>query len=242
MDIVFPLAYYQSCDYNNEIRYCLRSLEKNLKFGFDVVIIGDKLPEFLVNVRFIQVDRWYPTDRTTLITYQNFFDTLNKLELVSMSDVSDKFIYCYDDMILTKPISLDFFDKAISYCRMEEFKEKGRWAQTFYKMAGMFRGRTGIKKIENYETHVPVMFDKETLRAMFKEYNFRKQKIPYSPISMYFNRLRAYPDIRLSEGNDIICYNEVDETKIWINYSDRGYQKIKLWIGQKFPKKSKYEK
>jgi hypothetical protein len=80
------------------------------------------------------------------------------------------------------------------------------------------------------------------LRLLFERYNFRKEKVPYAPISLYFNFWHEKPDILLEERNDIICINKVDTSRIWLNYSDGWIENVKQWIIDNFTNKSNYEK
>lgn len=239
IDVIIPIFYDGSPWENNEIRYALRSFDKNMKFKFKVTIVGRKTPEWLPNVGEITMERYFPDNKISYKAYEMFFDTLNKLDYISRQDsISEKFIYSYDDVILMKQIGLSFFERNIAMYSISEFKDSGRWGQTIFK-ADKLVGKTPFY---SYEHHIPVMFEKTKLRQMFVENNFRAMKIPYSPISVYFNNYFEAPDVLLKDHNDIICYNEIKEGRMWLNYSDSGLPNVKSWIEENFKKKSKFEK
>ena len=75
---------------------------------------------------------------------------------------------------------------------------------------------------------------------MFIEFDYLKIKVPYSPTSLCYN-MYASPHVILSEKNDIVCYNKIDENKTWLSYKDGSLEKVKNYIVNRFNKKSKYE-
>ena len=239
VDIVIPIFLEGSQWENNELRYALRSFEKNMKFNFKVVIVSRGVPGWMSNVKKITMERYFPNNKISYKAYEMFFDTLNKLDYVSQQEnISEKFIYAYDDVILMKQIGESFFERNIAMYSISEFKDSGRWGQTIFKAEKL----VDKTPFYSYEHHIPVMFEKSKLRRMFEENNFRAMKIPYAPISVYFNNYFEHPDILLKDHNDIVCYNEINEERIWLNYSDSGLPKVKEWIVENFKEPSKYEK
>lgn len=237
IDIVIPLRCDLSNWYNNELRFCLRSIEKNFRENFRVVLMSDKKPEWIENIVFVECPKWFPEKGDSFHAYENFFDTLNKIDIASKSPIiSEEFIYCYDDIILMKEIDLSFFDKNYASSHISFFKRLGRWANTILKASGV-----GGDDFYVYDHHIPVKLKKEYLVKMFKEYPFRNQKYPYAPISMYFNLLVSKPDLEIGYGsNAIVSYNEIGDS-IWLNYSDSGLEKVKDWIVDNFKNESIYE-
>lgn len=242
IDIIIPLLYSGSTWDNNELRYCLRSLEKNFKEEFRIIIIGDKIPDWLINIEFIETKFEFPY-KNSIPLYQTFFDTIQKLEYISnKEEISDKFIYCYDDIVLLKKIDLTFFDNLIasyeiSNLKKEEIKGRERWANTVFRSHKLYGNSFYV-----YEHHIPVMFNKEKLKLLFKRFSFKNMKVPYATISLYFNFWHDKPDILLQKQKNIISINHIDESRIWLNYSDSKLVKIKDWIIENYPNKSKYEK
>ena len=198
--------------------------------NFEIVVISERLPDLDQEVIHIPFKEGYPHQGAVLHAYECFYSTLQKLELASQSEIiSNDFIYCYDDIILNKPISSTFFDLEISLCEMSDFKTNGRWGQTIYKSQKLLNR----KVFYNYETHVPMMLNKDKLAIMFSEFIYKHMKIPYAPLSLYHNMYSGRPDIVLSKSNPIVSYNKVSD-KPWINYSDSGLPKLKNWIEENF--------
>lgn len=223
--VYIPLAHDNSNWNNNELRYCLRSLE-----GFDITIIGDKLPEFL-DIDFIQADRWFPLrKRGASMSYENFFDTLNKLKILSQKEGS--FIYIFDDTLLLRPVG-DYFEKNKVLCKYKDFNFRGRWGNTILETVKLTKLGNECKI---YDHHLPLLFECENLRKMFEKYPFENLKVPYAPISLYYWMFPGEETPIDSYG----CFNEVKDCT-WLNYSDSGLKNLKEWIVNRFPNPSKYE-
>jgi len=101
---------YDRYYHNDEIKYCLRSIETNMTFVRKIFLVvrNDQLPEFLDTTHY-QIEiiphekiipaKYLPTFNS--ITIENF--------LHKIPGLSEYFIYLNDDMIVLKPMSPDDF-------------------------------------------------------------------------------------------------------------------------------------
>jgi len=255
---VYPLGHSSSWD-NNEIKYSLRSLEKHCKFEFNVVVYysgnTDMKPD-LKNVILKEIPRGEKND------YEDYYDVLTKLELVVKDpDVSDDFVWIYDDVILLKDISdiktISAMFKITSQIK-EDF-EKSSWGRSMnIALALSYRnGNFGFC----YETHLPRLYEKGRLKGMFELFPFRKYKIPYTPATLYYNFFKVHPDIIIEKtkyrasfyGQNSTKYKSYksDSTSViieaaknatWLNYNDKGLTEfLKNYIKNKFINKSRFD-
>ena len=272
MTIAIPLGKGTKWGDNNELKYFLRSLDENLRIHFDVKLYAHYLPSWLNtdSVKYEIVDRYYPERAKRYHGgtkhYENYFDTLNKLRLMSDDEeVSEYFLYAYDDMILPHPItSLIDLTKWYAQIKYSDGKEgidrsRSKWAETVRRALKL----TGWKGYD-YETHLPRWYNKDNLKHMFAKYKIDKQVVPYAPATLYGNLFIGTPDKVLRYDNDVKVgfygmrkrdkygahpgktledIDRVVEDKIWINYNDMGFRNcaIREWIEKRFPSKSKFE-
>ena len=95
----------------NELRYHLRSLQKNLKADFDVTVLsGQCLPDWATNINLINIERFYPKGLEEKYggykLFENFFDTSFKLYKYCKSpECPNEFVWAYDDQLLLGAVS-----------------------------------------------------------------------------------------------------------------------------------------
>src|SRR5688500_13003685 len=101
MDVVYFLS-NESTWQDGELRYSLRSIEKNLQQPGKVWIIGHK-PAWIRNVRHIPFPDPYKSNKDANLI-------LKLIRLAIESDLSNDFIAMSDDHYILKPTAKDFFD------------------------------------------------------------------------------------------------------------------------------------
>jgi hypothetical protein len=276
MTIAIPLHKESEWIGHQELKYFLRSLDKHLKIPFNVKIYYNVFPDWLnpdsVNSR--QVKRQYPGKALKYWKgkkqYENYFDTLNKLDMVSRDDeVDEDVLWCYDDQVLLQDVySFADISQWVAMKNYYDYKKSydrrgNKWSRTVNKAFELLREKG--RPLYDYETHLPRMFSKTKLREMFETYPVKQQIIPYAPSTLYGNLYYDEPLYTMDKKNDIKLgfYGEgrskqpgsfeaktveqIDrfaEDKLWMNYNDMGMRAnpIKQWTGKKFAEKSKFEK
>jgi hypothetical protein len=248
MKILIPLGAGSNWD-NNELRYCLRSLNENLKGDYEIHIYGNVVPEWLTNVTVHPVERYYPErlreQNHGKLDYENFFDTLNKVKTFA-ADNKGHFVYMYDDVLLLHElyiesilnVSLELEDK--SFYHIRNFDKHGR---TINSAIDLLLEDGGFYPLYNFETHLPRIYECGRIGFLFEMFPFEELSIPYALATMYFNYWPDEPD-NLSMKVNIKSYkagfyfdpekvasymsNSLEEIekavrgKTWVNYNDMG--------------------
>jgi hypothetical protein len=197
MKILIPLGTGSCWDDNNELRYCLRSIEQNLKGSYEIEIYGDA-PEWVTNVTVVKTERYYPewlkeenAKNKKGLDYENFFDTLNKVKTFAQNN-EGKFLYMYDDVLVIREINIDDIKnipmevEQPKYYHTRKHEKHGR---TINKAVDIIR--TYKKLIYNYETHLPRVYNCQNIQQIIGVHDFSKMDIPYSLATLYFN---YYPE------------------------------------------------
>lgn len=227
----------------DELRFALRSWCKFMNDPFDVVIVGDR-------------PKWYngnhiQTGSIRGTTFARCHDITSKLyTVVSNPNITDSFIYSYDDVYLIAPCGQVDFEKLIAVERMEAgyVPKHGsdKWKKLLHATISMFDQPV----VYNYETHLPRIFSKEWLNRVLNTYNFKQRALLVSTI--YYNEFFEEPDVILVEKNEIkagiyrrMSYpqieNELRGKKI-MNHSENAYNgDMKKMLAKLFPEKCKFE-
>lgn len=269
MTIFIPLGIGSNWN-NNEIKYCLRSLEKNYDNEFNIICYYQDKPE--LNIKGIQIGRWYPDKAFKYYkgvkNYENYFDVLNKVKLfVNSVDCPEVFCYIYDDILLLKKITSNEILNIPQFKMVKKsylYNEKSKWGKTVNEALRLSGGEW------NYEHHLPLIYRRDKLNNLFNLFPLEEQLIPYSLATLYFN---TYPEEcnegTLSNRPDYKCgfegmgaylnrqcvykQDSIEEIeiavkdRIWCNYNDSGLEwkapeyPLKQWIELTFNKPSKYE-
>jgi hypothetical protein len=271
--IVFflPLGVSSRWD-NNELRYLLRSLEENFKEKFRMIIYGDTgfSLDWLVNVQYKELDRYYPEKLLKHYKgnreFENYVSVLDKVyTFVNSSDCPEEFVYIYDDVLLLKKIARNGILN-IPECKYSENMYisymRSKHGRTMNQALTISRGKY------RFEHHLPLIYKRDKLLNMFNKYPFQDLYIPYSLATLYFN---LYPEEyilpTLIEKTDykvgfegftggVGCYKQdtiehietAAEGKTWLNHNDTGLfwkptqYPLQEWIKSKFPNKSIFEK
>jgi hypothetical protein len=248
---------------DNELRYMLRSLEKNVDAEFDITVYSDHNVPWLRNVKFKIIDR--PRDGN----YENFWDTLNKIYSYSVAhrhSKMDTFIYIYDDVVLLKKSRVGDLSELFNVALQEDIIDNQKRNKTKH-------GRTIKKALEltngkyNYETHMPRLYHANIVLEVFKLYNVFSCDIPPSFATLYYNHLDTAPTLLKNTRNKRVsfCFEDEDSTgsvtavnegeidifcknKMWLHYNDKGLnfapngqQILKNYIMKMLPNPSKFE-
>lgn len=185
--IVIP---YIMGPYNGlELRFALRSIQKyfSTQFGgphnINIFILGEK-PNWLQNVVHVN------TQKTEVTPFMRFLDTTRKLNIAAhMNEISNDFIYMYDDTIFLNIVSVNDIAKlrATQDMRYVDFNnikyEINKWHHLIKKCNSELV--LAKKSQYNYETHLPRMYSREKIAALIQKY--RMDENPYNFATMYFN-------------------------------------------------------
>lgn len=246
IDIVIPLRNDSKWE-NNEIRYCLRSVEKHLDNIRDVYIIGHK-PKFLTNVKHI------PMRDTSQWVTVNIRKKL--LAACDHPDISPNFLYMNDDHYLLESFDKDHFYYCGTLQEAEGSTNHSIYRQiirnTIYRMSS-----TSL----NYDIHTPVLINKKVfVESMNQEPG--ESAWPLNPNewhpcwggylikSTYCSYLMSkYPMFhsRFAKDGKVRNYMSYPQLKEFImsrpvlSSSDQVLIDMQLLLKELYPNKSKYE-
>lgn len=266
IDIFYPLGGKSAWD-DNEIRYSLRSLEANLMGDFRVTVLSDHPVDWIQNVNFQVVPRYFPGGRTDR-NFENFFDTLNKILIFAEESRCDEFVYMYDDCLLIKSVS--DFNSLYNLALQEETAET-------LKMRGDKHGQTinaSFKLLDpkgqmwNYETHIPRPYVNFRIMELFTHFGILTQPVPPALATLYYSfyHKKPYGTMRDAQVRASFCFEDDPDTGCYmpanmgeielackdktilhyndtgLNFSPFGVSILKHYIQNLFPYKSKFEK
>lgn len=229
----------------NELLYALRSMEKNFREDFQVIIIGDR-PDW-ISKEVIHIEH-------QCISKNPQVDVIDKIKTIIGSDlVNDKFIWTNDDIYFVSPVShADIATLKI----VGDLKDMPKSA-TIY---GTNREKT-ISLLEyeklptlNFATRLPVEFEKEKIVQLFEQFS-QLQEGGFLFSSVYFNRFfNDWKPILLdwtkdnwmlrviSKNPDPAKFRHFVNMSKFLNNSENGYSDfITKYLETKFPGKSKFE-
>lgn len=252
MDVVIPLI--KDTYWGDEsIRYTLRSIEENYKDCGKVIIIGHR-------------PSWLDTDKVVWIKHDNqhlkdkirnfrAYDISCKLSIVvDIREISNPFLYTYDDVCFLKPVHDDEFFQPLAYS--ERVNPNGsantaKWRRLLMNTLEMCR-KEGYTTY-HYETHLPRAFEKRNLKELIEDFNLKRN--PYLFSSLYYNKyfggvpkfltrdMPSYKASFLHRINEPHIVDALIKGRTFLNYDDQGLtpllqEKIKSF----YPKKSSYER
>jgi len=223
MDIVIPLGKGSLWE-DNELRYALRSIEKNVTNYEKIVIVGEK-PSWLTGVLHI------PQDDPHRCKERNIME---KVRTACLSpEVSEVFLFSNDDIYFMRPMSahdiLYWHSGTIS--TYSEGKRLNGYMECMKRTNAVLVER-GVKEPLYYDIHVPIPYSKKLFLEVMAKYEWR-QRSTYTVKSIYCNTLGIrgvyMDDVKRKEGGAF--YSTTDKIL--------GLQRQHLELH--FPEPSRYE-
>jgi uncharacterized membrane protein YciS (DUF1049 family) len=197
------------------------------------------------------------TGRYANIPNRVFFDIMTKFRLVcGLPQISENFIRWMDDVYLLNNFRLSQFNYLVAQEDFSNsdidgitFKASLKWSTLMKKTLHLLRslGRPQY----SYSTHLPRKFNKTYLLTIMKQFNIPVEI--QSIDTLYFNMLFNKPDIILTGSQKLkkglydanFTAKQLQELKgyTFLNNGTSGYTpELKLFLKNKFPNKSKFEK
>jgi hypothetical protein len=235
-DILIPLG-AASQFRNQELRFCLRSIEQYAT-GYDRVFIIGENPGFLSNkVCFVPV-RDAGGNKEIRIA--------NKVRRAfQATDISDEVAFWNDDYVLTAPIDLS---KLESY-HNESLEERaanhgGQFYRRSLEATAEQLKRHGLPTW-NYDIHVPIIYRKEQFLSLASWWRHSSGLSCGLVVkSVYANNTLREPgpymeDCKLGRVTDV----DAEVKGRWIfSYTDPAFSSgLRPWLRERFPSKSTYE-
>ncbi len=241
INVVYP---YIPSKWGEELKYSLRSLDKNLKTPYRVIIYGSECPEWLDTneVEFIlsKCDKAPQFD----IGCTQYNQGLIYKSIIDRGDI-DEFVFFNDDIYLIKEtddLSVVYVGANNTYKRTE-FASGNTWKMALHNTRASMRdqGYTSF----NYETHLPYPIKTAELAKLDKVLSGE-----YLLATTYYNKLItheccSYKEVTVmsySENNVSHKLKEFDDSsKMWFNHNDSGLRVAETILPRLFPTRSKFE-
>jgi hypothetical protein len=160
MDIVIPLG-LGSIWNNNELRYCLRSVEKHLS-GFDNIYIVGERPGWLKNVIHIPIEDVGPSGPARIM--RKIMAACNEPNL------SREFLFLNDDFFFIGNTDVNFswyYDYPL-HTMLSVLRNKGAYREAVLNTICMLE--ISDKPVKHFDIHLPCIYDKKEFKRIMNQY------------------------------------------------------------------------
>jgi hypothetical protein len=233
----------------HELKYALRSIERNYVGDFQIVIIGDR-PDWLSDkARFIDVPYTGSSPR---------IDVMHKiLAAINDENITDEFFWTNDDIYFVNKVT--YADLCIVKAMPNDLRSRvdNIAFKTIY--TNDLKATCDVLMANhlptvNYSTHLPYRFEKQKLSALIDRFDLRSN--PFLPEQLYYNVYHAdqlpYYTSLDPRNNLLFCiqrpnpdWNAVQtqlRSKKWMNNSEQGMSPaFQQLLSDLFPDKSSFE-
>lgn len=238
VDVVIPLTHDITGNFE-ELRYCLRSIDKNVKDVGTVYILGPYKPLWLTNVTFHYMGDPHKYNKDANIINK----VLTAAELFNLGN----FLFWSDDQVIIQEAYLNNMPPVYNSRPAEAFNvpDGNRWHRRVFNTFE-YLNTLGIDLKHNYESHVPQRYNGKVLLDVMKDVKYTG--IPGYTINTLFMGLLgvqggiAQSAIKItSEGNYDNLAQQTDRI-LFYGYDAAGFDKTaRAKVIEWFPDKSKYE-
>jgi len=230
MDVVYILGKGSRWN-DNEIRYSLRSLEKN--FSHDRVFIVGECPPWLQNVIFIPFPDNHP------IKTSNGIDKVMKA--AGDKRVSQSFVLMNDDFFfLQHEKYIPYYYRGTSADFIQRHQTRNGYYYDTLVRTEAFLIERGLHNLKDYEIHAPIVYEKSKLLKLQKENIYNRQIR-----SLYCNVFKVKGvQVEDFKANNLMEFrHQLQRNTSYLSIGDHltGEKEFINWISQKFPHPSKYE-
>lgn len=229
MDVVY---YVRNGDYNEELRYSLRSLS-NIPHR-KVFFVGYK-PKWAKNVNHIDVPQVARKTENT----ERYMDIIS-----STDEISEDFILMHDDFFIMQPLEEV---PRLNRGPIDAVLECYRPTQSVYyygmKQTLEYMKELGLRDIISYELHVPMVLNKTNIRKMLERYWRDKPNVVQLNKRTLYGNLFNYggesiQDVKVSSPECAYSKNS-----IFLSTDDGTFRRHEVgkYIRERFGEKSAYE-
>lgn len=247
IDIIIP--HVEKLAQWEELKFALRSIQKNYKGSFRIWIVGDKPKWLSKHANFIKMPCTGLSPR---------IDVMHKIMAVVGSDqVNEEFFWSNDDIyFINKVTYADLcITKAFGDLRTKVLRISEKTVYTDDIKATLAALQAKNMPYVNYSTHLPYRFEKAKMKAIVDEFDLMNKRL--LPENIYYNRFHADElpyYLSLEESNNLMFsinrqhpnWNAVvlqSGTKKWMNNSEAGMSpRLQQYLQNMFPVPSKFEK
>jgi hypothetical protein len=243
IDVVYVLGKGSRWN-NNEIRFSLRSIEKNLKNYRRIFIIGED-PGFLKKVTVIPCEDIFSPSKNAdgnIIT--------KVLRACEERGLTRDFLFINDDHLIMKEINaidVPYFHKGNMIDFPHEYFELNFWRKRLWRTKNILH-KKGYPAF-HYDCHTPIVFNKKAFVEAMSNFDY-KEGIGYTMKSLYANVVCPEKAVTLKgQKKTLFNHRNVEQTKervknaAFVSFNDDSLNPaLKQWLYESFPEQSSYEK
>jgi len=234
----FVWCYFHRAAAQDELRFSMRSIEKNFQGEVEFLVIGDRPPWY--DGPFIDC----PRIRKGGGFRRGLHDVLNKMSVLSEhEDVRDEFVWMMDDVFMVRPTT---------YRQMITPRAAGNIGIKKYNGWQTVKTNTGKRLRENglpfrdYATHLPHHVHKSKLQELFQEWDPLTETFLWEVAYNNFHKhvpAKHDPFLRrIKKEKTPEWYDGISEKSHFLNIYARGWGgDLRGWLFDRFPDRHKGE-
>jgi hypothetical protein len=225
---------------NNEIRFSLRSVDKNLKGIGKIWIVGKK-PPFVKNVNHVP----YPDE---LANNADGNIIRKVLRVCQEESLTENFLFINDDHLIMKEVmagEIPPYRKMDMANLPDEYFQDNSWRGRLWRTKNILlkMGYTAY----HFDCHVPIVFNKKIFPEVISKFNYEKDT-GYTMKSLYGNVI--HPDAPELKGRKVVIFRPYvlsdikDKVKgrAFVAFNDDGLKvQLKEWLYRQFPEPCRFE-
>lgn len=240
IDVVYVLG-SGSIWNNNEIRFSLRSLEKNLQGFRNIWVVGIR-PEWIRNIRYIEFGDELKNNADGNIARK-------LLRVCQEEDLTDDFLFINDDHFVIKPVNasdIPPFHKGDLSRLPDEYFQHSFWRGRLFRTRNILISKH--LPALHYDCHAPMVINKQKFPQAISQFDFEKN-IGYTMKSLYGNVIYGKDGKRLN-GEKVTIFKKMTTHEIkrhciramFVAVNNAGLNaSFKEWLYEVFPDPSRYE-
>ncbi len=235
VDLAIPLG-TGSRSGNDELKILLRSIEKNGIGIRNILVVTDRVPDWLTGVKIIPLGDTYEKNKDGNI--------IRKILAAAVSEgISEEFAWSSDDLALLKPFDFETMPPIYNSRGKERFPVDGTLWQRRVRRTFEFLESRNLNLPHNYESHTPHRYPARKLaRAM--------RNVDYTSGTGYSINTLFHGLLGITGGFDQTLFKETCEKnsgwkldKVLVGYNDTAFlHGLREELFRRFPEKSKYER
>lgn len=234
MQFVYPYWHRGASD--DEIRWSVRSVERNFRGTARITIIGDRPPWY--------TGHYIPQQRVGKHNAnRSFRDMLTKVwTMATHPEIDQEFVWMMDDVYLIKPVTIEELSipRAVRWHECESNSWQRRKKNTMRALSAV--GRT----VHDYATHLPHVAEKEKLRILFDEFRLDQNTLLWEVL--YGNTFRGPPQSpfpffrRIQKKIGIDDLKQITELASVFNHTAVAWcQGVRQYLEDLFPEPARNE-
>lgn len=215
---------------NEELRYSLRSVVKNLPEG-RVWVVGYK-------------PGWYVGNFIPVPDTSNKFDNIRKaLKVVCNTDrISEDFVFMHDDIYVVEPLTeiKPYYSGTLAN-KISTGKGVGTYHRKIVDVA-RYLGSLGYKNPLNYEVHVPMPMNRNKLKTIIDTRILERSLYGNKFITDALELPRDVKNYDSVNKSFVSSYDYINGNLPFLSSHDVSFIKMKDFLASQFPDPSPYER